>query len=69
MSTFRDKVFERAISLTGWREKVAISSNFFAKIERDNCRVDTLAVAACQVVCKKLDICVNFSAKVEQDGE
>lgn len=34
------------------REKVATSSNFFAKVEQDNCRADTLAAGGCRLVGK-----------------
>lgn len=50
VSTFWEKIFECAISLTGRREKVATSSNFFAKVEQDNCRADTLAAVGCRLV-------------------
>lgn len=50
VSTFWEKIFECVISLTGRREKVATSSNFFAKVKQDNCRADTLAAVGCRLV-------------------
>lgn len=44
------------------REKVATSSNFFAKVKQDNCRAETLAAVDCRLVGKWLAIKLPYVA-------
>lgn len=60
MSTFRERSSVVCNYFDRSAKKVAISSNFIAKVGQDNCRTDIMAADGCHLVGKKLDICVNF---------